>query len=149
MTTLSKRATPLQSQVMRVIEGAVRDAAQAHPGQDTASLAASIAKRATGTLTALLPDVLAVEGQSNSRAVSLRQAVGDGGSGNCQTDRRGGASYSHGRIPTSLEKAAPLLLSELEDAVAFMKERMAQDGDHGVSILIRHAEAAIKLATGE
>jgi hypothetical protein len=60
MTTLYKRATSRQLLVMRIIEGAVRDAAQAHRGEtDIARLARSIAKRATGTLTAEMPDVLA------------------------------------------------------------------------------------------
>lgn len=142
MTTLSKRATPLQSQVMRVIEGAVRDAAQAHPGRDTASLAASIAKRATGTLTALLPDVLAVEGQSNSRAVSRTAAAGDGGSVRLPPSRHGGASLTC-RIPTSLDEAAPALLEALQ---LFMHDWR---GEQSPPRKVRIAQAAIKLATGE
>jgi hypothetical protein len=40
--------------------------------------------------------------------------------------------------------AAEGMRRELTDALAFMKERMAQDGNNGVSILIRHAEAALR-----
>lgn len=62
MTTLSKRATLRQARVLRMIEGAVKNALDAHPDYATMprdKLARSIAKRAAGTLTAAWPDVLA------------------------------------------------------------------------------------------
>ena len=63
MTTLSKRATPAQAKVLRIIEGAVLNTADAHKLERDKQLARSIAKRATGTLTAQWPEVLA----ANSR----------------------------------------------------------------------------------
>lgn len=60
MTTLSKRATPRQTKVLRIIEGAVLNAGHAHPEWKISPvMARSIAKRASGTLTAAWPDVLA------------------------------------------------------------------------------------------
>jgi hypothetical protein len=60
MATLSKRATPQQNVVMRIIEGAIKNATDAHPDwQIDPRFAKSIAKRAAGTLTAQWPDVLA------------------------------------------------------------------------------------------
>lgn len=60
MTTLAKRSTPRQAQVMRMIEGACRNAAHAHPGRVLdETMARSIAKRATGTLTSQWGQVLA------------------------------------------------------------------------------------------
>lgn len=60
MTTLYKRATPRQDKVLRMIEGACLNAAHAHPEWDfDPRFATSIAKRATGTLTAQWRDVLA------------------------------------------------------------------------------------------
>ena len=60
MTTLRNRATPRQAVVMRMIEGAVRNAAHAHPGWNlTEKMARSISKRATGTLTSAWGSVLA------------------------------------------------------------------------------------------
>lgn len=61
MATLINRATPRQVRVYRIVRGAVRNAAAAHPKWPFDDrLAGSIAKRAAGTLTAAWPDVLAV-----------------------------------------------------------------------------------------
>jgi len=60
MATLSKRATPAQTQLFRIIEGAVKNATDAHPGWDIdPRFASSIAKRAVGTVTAVWPELLA------------------------------------------------------------------------------------------
>lgn len=61
MATLYKRANARQQQILRVVEGAVRNASSAHPEEHPISprMARSIAKRAAGTLTALWQDVLA------------------------------------------------------------------------------------------
>lgn len=66
MTTLSKRATPAQRMVLRMVEGAVRNAGHHHPhwGLDD-RIARSIAKRAAGTLTAQWLEVLAASGPSD------------------------------------------------------------------------------------
>lgn len=68
MSTLSKRATPLQLQMLRIIEGAVKNAFDAHPeliglvlldDRTIERFARSVAKRAVGTLSAQLADRLA------------------------------------------------------------------------------------------
>ncbi len=62
MSSLYKRATPSQAMVLRIVEGAIRNAAHAHPDLEiSARHRRSIAKRATGTLTAQWPDVLAAK----------------------------------------------------------------------------------------
>ena len=62
MPSIARRATPRQAMVMRMIVGAVKNAADAHPSwwNYDRRLAHSIAKRAAGTLTAGWPDVLAL-----------------------------------------------------------------------------------------
>lgn len=53
MATLYKRATPQQQQVLRIVEGAVKNALHAHPeGTRRPNFARSVAKRAVGTLSA-------------------------------------------------------------------------------------------------
>lgn len=64
MSTLSKRATPLQLKLLKIIEGAVVNAHHAHPTGEINDLtlrrfARSVAKRAVGTLSAQLADKLA------------------------------------------------------------------------------------------
>ena len=74
MSTLSKRATPLQKQMLRIIEGAVMNANHAHPGLfrpqtdkpekgdvTIERFARSVAKRAVGTLSAQFADRLEEE----------------------------------------------------------------------------------------
>lgn len=60
MATLYKRATPRQVVVLRMVEGACRNAIHAHPGQPLNDrLIRGIAKRAAGTLTSQWGAVLA------------------------------------------------------------------------------------------
>ena len=70
MSTLSKRATPLQKQMLRIIQGAVINTCDAHYKSglgdmgkghmvDIEHFARSVAKRAVGTLSAQLADKLA------------------------------------------------------------------------------------------
>lgn len=60
MTSLYKRASPRQAKLLRMIEGACRNAAHAHPGRPLDDrLARGIAKRAAGTITSQWRDVLA------------------------------------------------------------------------------------------
>lgn len=62
MVTLYRRATPRQAAVLRIVEGAVRNAMDAHPDygkMDRDRFARSVSKRAAGTLTATWPSVLA------------------------------------------------------------------------------------------
>lgn len=115
MSSLYKRATPRQAVVLRMVEGAVRNAAHAHPGRtfDDEHMARSIAKRAAGTLIAGWPSVLAASqvrsegsgGQLESRSatrsrVPLRSIPGAVG-GTFSHDRRG-ASQLTWRAPVRL-----------------------------------------------
>jgi hypothetical protein len=63
MATLWNRATPPQYRMLRAIAGAVRNTAHAHQLEMPKNFARSVAKRATGTLTAQWPDVLAATSQ--------------------------------------------------------------------------------------
>ena len=60
MVSLYKRATPRQHQTLRIVAGAVKNAAHAHHLDLPRSFARSVAKRAVGTLTAQWPNVLAL-----------------------------------------------------------------------------------------
>lgn len=65
MATLSLRATATQEIMLRAVSGAVRNAQNAHPNWPFDDrFAKSIAKRAVGTLSALMPAVLASSGPS-------------------------------------------------------------------------------------
>ena len=69
MVTLSKRATVSQRRILRAVEGAVKNTADAHPEYNlTPYVARSIAKRAAGTLTAGWPDTLAASSVPSDRA---------------------------------------------------------------------------------
>lgn len=69
MTTLSKRASAQQQQWLRIIAGAVMNAAHAHPGSVVdEKFARGVAKRAVGTLSAQFADVLAVVAEPSGRA---------------------------------------------------------------------------------
>lgn len=62
MASLYKRATPSQAYILRAVEGAVKNAQDAHPEiQISQRHRRSIAKRAAGTLTAQWPEVLAAK----------------------------------------------------------------------------------------
>jgi hypothetical protein len=76
MATLYKRATPRQQKVLRIVEGAVKSAADAHPRYRVdARFARSVAKRAAGTLTAQWPDVLAASRMSSDRADAVNSGT--------------------------------------------------------------------------
>lgn len=69
MSSLYKRATPSQFRMLRAIAGAVKNSVDAHPDwrqMPPRIFARSIAKRATGTLTAQWPDVLAAKPSTRS-----------------------------------------------------------------------------------
>ena len=60
MATLAKRATPEQALLLKVIDGAIRNAQHAHQEiQLSPSHRRSIAKRAAGTISALWAERLA------------------------------------------------------------------------------------------
>lgn len=60
MVTLAKRATPSQHKLLKIIEGAVLNTADAHQLPRDNKLARSIAKRATGTISSQWKELLAV-----------------------------------------------------------------------------------------
>lgn len=87
MATLWNRATPSQYRMLRAIAGAVRNAAHAHKLEMPKSFARSVAKRATGTLTAQWPDVLAAK--TSRRQNGLRdRLVSRGPRGSDPTEER-------------------------------------------------------------
>lgn len=80
MTTLSRRANPTQKRMFRIIEGAIKNAADAHPGKIDISIARSVSKRAVGTLSAQFAEVLAAreiecppEMADDRKIIDLRQ----------------------------------------------------------------------------
>jgi hypothetical protein len=77
MTTLSNRLTPRQAMVMRMIEGSIRDAVNAHPDWNfDPRFVKSIAKRATGTLTSQWGDVLALSARKSEALPGLASEAG-------------------------------------------------------------------------
>lgn len=94
MATLWNRATPSQYRMLRAIAGAVRNAAHAHQIEMPKTFARSVAKRATGTLTAQWPDVLAAtanrrQNSSCARLVSRELRGSDLSRGPSKGDRLG------------------------------------------------------------
>lgn len=59
MASLYKKATPTQERFLKIIMGAVRNTAHHHNLTLPKNFHRSVAKRAVGTLTAEMPDVLA------------------------------------------------------------------------------------------
>ena len=81
MPSIYHRANPSQARIMRAVEGAVRNAADAHPGWSfDRRFARSVAKRAAGTLTAEWPDVLAARlaRRQAKRASGLAEGAASG-----------------------------------------------------------------------
>lgn len=112
MTSLVRRATPRQVVVLRMVAGAVRNVAHTHPDWeiDDPRLPMSIAKRATGTLSAGWPAVLAA-----SRVAPSDKAVGESpsslppphpGSTPGSLGRRAASEYHRRRAPLRTLHAA-------------------------------------------
>lgn len=100
MTTLAKRATPAQRQIMRVVRGAVKNAADAHPHWNIPpKFANSVAKRAAGTLTALGPDVLAALSAPSDRGGGQYETRHPATALAFQPSRRGALLGLPGRSP--------------------------------------------------
>lgn len=78
MSSLYKRATPGQRQILRIVEGAVLNEADAHGRPRNMKMARSIAKRAAGTLAAnasVSPRLAAMAGRLGQKAPSEAQGV--------------------------------------------------------------------------
>ena len=99
MATLYKRATPSQRKILRIVKGAVLNEADAHGRKRDEIMARSIAKRAAGTLTAQMRDVLALDSPtsvSNDVAIVAKIAVA------CEQQSEGDHLVKH---PTPLIRA--------------------------------------------
>lgn len=100
MVSLYKRATPSQRRILRVVEGAVLNEADAHGRERDKFMARSIAKRAAGTLTAQWPDVLA--------AVSLSSDNGGVVPAHCARQRRSDSGKGAARRSSQTSRRSPL-----------------------------------------
>lgn len=101
MTSLYKRANARQVLVLRIVEGAVRNALHAHPGQQVSErFPRSVAKRAAGTLTAQWAEVLATPFGSSDRgaAANYLSAAPHGSVGGFND---GAAASGHLSIPNA------------------------------------------------
>lgn len=87
--------------IFRAVEGAVRNTAHGHPRWNlTRTMATSIAKRATGTLTAEWPDVLAARLSPSDSAIGTGSAVQWPPRQHAtMATRKGGALVTRGRPP--------------------------------------------------
>jgi hypothetical protein len=102
VSSLYKRATPPQARILRIVEGAVMNAAHAHPGAVVdRRLARSVAKRAAGTLTAQWADVLADSGPSE---------CGDGSPLSSHHRRLSDTQKATGREASQVARRFPLRL---------------------------------------
>src|SRR4051794_38425435 len=75
MVTLSRRATPPQAMMLRIVEGAIKNASDAHGKDFDPTFARSVAKRAVGTLSAEMPAVLAAQ-PSEKIGAATKFAIG-------------------------------------------------------------------------
>jgi hypothetical protein len=113
MSTLAKRATPSQVKILRIVAGAVINEADAHGRPRDQRMARSIAKRATGSLSAQWPEILAARSPVPSEGgpdtcLSDHQQVGHSGSG--PTNRRSQVTKGAIRSGVSTSKAPLRLL---------------------------------------
>lgn len=112
VTSLYSRATPSQHRILRAVEGAVRNAAHAHPDYlIDDKFARSVAKRAAGTLTAQWPEVLAASAKSSGthgQALSelsvrgVRHPVNRAAGSQFGKGRERGASHVRRRSPLKI-----------------------------------------------
>ena len=129
MSSLAIRASPRQAVVMRIVAGAVRNAAHAHPKWNIHPKAAnSIAKRATGTLTANWPDVLAAPralSEGSGGSVASRASVSFGHEPPID---KGGRHVSQRRPPLRrIHTAIGAMAAEARRAMQVERERALVD----------------------
>lgn len=104
---MNRRTHPTQRQLMRIVRGAVKNTADAHPGWNiNPEIATSIAKRAAGTLRAQWLEVLAARSVPSDEADGLSAIQGHrppGGRTGCQgRPGRRAARLTHRRSPLPL-----------------------------------------------
>lgn len=111
MSSLYKRANARQRRILRIVEGAVKNASHAHPELNVSDRTArSIAKRAAGTLTAQWPDVLAIQQPGSSDSQDGETGLSHPGPG--KTTERDGSS-GRGASQRSRRSPFPRLYKEL------------------------------------
>jgi hypothetical protein len=95
LATLWKTATPSQYRMLRIIAGSTLNAAHAHGMDISLRFARSIAKRATGTLTAQWPEVLAAKHRPRQKSldVSLTSSKLRGSNRSKEPSKGGRPSY--------------------------------------------------------
>lgn len=93
MTTLYKRANPSQRRLLRIIEGAIKNASDAHSRNAVPQkFARSIAKRAAGTISAQWPELLAARMPSNRDASEIGKGFPASAAHDCKPPRQRGAA---------------------------------------------------------
>lgn len=127
---MDKGYTPPQQRIFRAVAGAARNAAHGHPKWKISSaMVNSIAKRATGTLTAQWREVLAAGPSESCTAPGAVSAHVDpttlrrrarGSSGGCTQEiglRRSPLSFLHGKIGSMAGAARKAGLVDREQAL--------------------------------
>ena len=114
MSSLYNRASPQQRRILRIVEGAVKNALDAHPDQMVRpNFARSVAKRAAGTLTAAWPEVLAAviepsDGGADSHRIGTPgngSQVSEGQDGTPALSRRRRSAHAERRSAVAALKA--------------------------------------------
>lgn len=102
MVTIYKRATPSQRRLLKIVEGAVKNARDAHRYNNVSdNFARSIAKRAAGTISAQWPELLAAKMPSD-RAKGHNLVMAQPSCAHlAKHTKRGAAQVSGSRTPPS------------------------------------------------
>lgn len=103
MATLYKRANPSQRRILRIVEGAVKNARDAHQYNTgvTDFFARSVAKRAAGTISAQWPELLAARHAPSDRAVGDSMWITPPSMAHSAKPSRRGAAQHSSRTPPS------------------------------------------------
>jgi hypothetical protein len=113
MATLYKRASPPQHRMLRIVEGAFRDAAHVHGLEYPEHMPRSISKRAVGTLSSQWVETLAVQTPSVGDGVAKRAEPSQCSRLALVSGARRGASQLTRRSP--LKKIIVHLSTQLRD----------------------------------
>lgn len=129
MASLYKRANPAQVKILRIIEGAVLNTADAHGLKRDNSLARSIAKRAAGTLSSQWPEVLAAKSTPSEMGAVRVSNCGahEAGTNLGEVQPRSGASQSQRgprRVASQIRRRHPLtvLWGKLSAEMRYLKD---------------------------
>jgi hypothetical protein len=144
MSRLYTRANATQRKILRVIEGACKNACDAHPGLVISPRhRRSIAKRAAGTLTAIWPEVLA-EGPSN--AVPSERASG----GHRADPPEAGSQLTKAHQRGRTHPLSPSPLVELRRRLTKPLSAMKQAGEHErVAAFVEVLKIIAEISEGE